>query len=466
MSLNKINSDKLREYCGVFGIWNYKDAAALTILGLHALQHRGQEGAGVVSYDGKSFHSKRRSGLVFDHFSRKSVLDLLQGNSAIGHNRYSTSGESVVKNIQPFFGNIRNKKVCIAHNGNLSNGNFLRRKLIDGGNIFHSDSDTEIILHLMAKSSKGIVTEKIKDALKQIEGGYALVFLTEDSLIGVRDPNGIRKLVIGKLKNSFILASETCALDLVGAKYVREVKNGEMVVINKKGLTSVQVFKGVKEAPCIFEYIYFSRPDSIANGKSFYEYRKQMGKELAKESKIKADLVIPVPDSAVPAAIGFAEESGIPFDMGITRNHYTWRTFISPTQEVRDLSVKLKHNANKQLIKGKKVVLIDDSVVRGTTLKKIAVIIKDAGAKEVHLKSASPQIKHSDYFGIDIPDKDQLFANKFSPAKMINYLKADSMQYLSIEGLYRALDCEFRDKKNPQFTDHYFTGKYILKPKD
>ena len=453
---------RLKEECGVFGIFDNKDSATLTALGLHALQHRGQEGCGIVTSDGKNFYSERRLGLVGDNFTKGKILQKLPGKCAIGHNRYSTSGNNLIKNVQPFFADLHIGGIGIAHNGNLSNARYLRRELVKNGSIFQTTSDTETIVQLIAKSKRSKIIDKIIDALFKIQGGYALTILTNNKLIGIRDPLGIRPLVIGKLNKSYVLASETCAFDIIGAKFVREVQNGEIVIITEKGLESIKPFPKVKERPCIFEYIYFARPDSIINSTSVYEYRKRLGAELAKESKIEADLIVPVPDSGVPAAIGYSEEVKKNVELGIIRNHYVGRKFIEPSQQIRSLGVKLKHNVNKSLIKDKTLILIDDSLVRGTTSVKIIKMLYEAGAKEVHLKIASPPIKYPDYYGIDTPDKRELLASKFNLEGMQSFINAKTLQFLSIEGLYRSMGFEKRNPSYPQFTDHCFTGEYPI----
>ena len=458
--------DRLREECGVFGIFNNRDAAALTALGLHALQHRGQEGCGIVTFDEKNFYAERRLGLVGDNFTKGKILGKLPGNHAIGHNRYSTAGNNLIKNVQPFFADLHTGGIGIAHNGNLCNARHLRKELVKNGSIFQTTSDTETIVQLIAKSKRSKIIDKIIDALFKIQGGYALTVLTDKKLIGIRDPFGIRPLVIGKLNKSYVLASETCAFDIIGAKFIREIENGEIVIITENGLESIKPFPKVKERPCIFEYIYFSRPDSIINSISVYEYRKRLGAELAKESSIKADLIIPVPDSGVPAAIGYSEEIKKNVELGIIRNHYVGRTFIEPTQQIRSLGVKLKHNVNKTLIKDKSLILIDDSLVRGTTSVKIIKMLYEAGAKEVHLKIASPPIKYPDYYGIDTPDKGELLASKFDLEGMQKFTKAKTLQFLSLEGLYKSMGYEKRNSAYPQFTDHCFTGEYPIKPID
>jgi len=458
--------DRLKEECGIFGIYNIKDAAALTALGLHALQHRGQEGCGIVTSDEKNFYAERRLGLVGDNFTKGKILEKLPGNCAIGHNRYSTSGNNLIKNVQPFFADLHSGGISIAHNGNLSNAMLLRKELVKNGSIFQTTSDTETIVQLIAKSKRIKIVDKIIDALFKVQGGYALTILTNNELIGIRDPFGIRPLVIGKLNNSYVLSSETCAFDIIGAKFVREVENGEIIVITKKGLESVKPFPKMKERPCIFEYIYFSRPDSIINNKSVYEYRKKLGAELAKEGHDEADLIIPVPDSGVPAAIGYSEEIGKNVELGIIRNHYVGRTFIEPTQQIRSLGVKLKHSVNKPLIKNKSLILIDDSLVRGTTSVKIIKMLYDSGAKNVHLKIASPPIKYPDYYGVDTPSQNELLASKLDLEGMRKFINCTTLQFLSIEGLYKSMGYEKRNASYPQFTDHCFTGDYPIKPLD
>ena len=458
--------DKLKEECGVFGIYDNKDAAALTVLGLHALQHRGQEGCGIVAFDEKNFYSERRLGLVGDNFTRGKILEKLPGNYAIGHNRYSTSGNNLIKNVQPFFADLHSGGIAIAHNGNLSNAIHLRRELVKNGSIFQTTSDTETIVQLIAKSKRLKTVDKIIDALFQIQGGYALTILTNKQLIGIRDPHGIRPLVIGKLKNSYVLASETCALDIIEAKFVREVDNGEIVIITKNSLESIKPFPKIRERPCIFEYIYFSRPDSIIKNISVYEYRKKLGVELAKESHLDSDLIVPVPDSGVPSTIGYSEEIKKNIELGIIRNHYVGRTFIEPSQQIRNLGVKLKHSVNKTLIKNKSLILIDDSLVRGTTSVKIIKMHYEAGAKEVHMRIASPPIKYPDYYGVDTPSTDELLASKFDIEGMRKFINAKTLQFLSIEGLYKSMGYEKRNSSYPQFADHCFTGDYPVKPVD
>ena len=458
--------DRLKEECGVFGIFGSKDAAALTALGLHALQHRGQEGCGIVTSDGKNFYAERRLGLVGDNFTKGKILEKLPGSYSIGHNRYSTAGNNLIKNVQPFFADLHAGGISIAHNGNLSNALNLRKKLVKNGSIFQTTSDTETIVQLIAKSKRSKIIEKIIDALFKIQGGYALTILINKKLIGIRDPFGIRPLVIGKLNKSYVLASETCAFDIIGAKFIREVENGEMVIITESGLESIKPFPKIKERPCIFEYIYFSRPDSIVKNVSFYEYRKKLGAELAKESHVESDLIIPVPDSGVPAAIGYSEKIRKNVELGIIRNHYVGRTFIEPTQEIRSLGVKLKHNVNKVLIRNKSIILIDDSLVRGTTSVKIIKMLYDSGAKEVHLRIASPPIKYPDYYGVDTPNQNELLASKLDLKGMRKFINATTLKFLSLEGLYKSMGYEKRNSTYPQFTDHCFTGEYPVEPID
>ena len=457
---------RLKEECGIFGIFNNKDSAALTALGLHSLQHRGQEGCGIVTFDGKKFYAERRLGLVGDNFTKGKVLEKLPGECAIGHNRYSTTGNNLIKNVQPFFADLHAGGISIAHNGNLSNARHLRRELVKEGSIFQTTSDTETIVQLIAKSKRYKIIDKIIDAIFKIQGGYALTILTNKKLIGIRDPFGIRPLVIGKLNKSYVLASETCALDIIGAKFVREVENGEIVIITKNDLESIKPFPKMKERSCIFEYIYFARPDSIIKNISVYEYRKRLGASLAKESHVNSDLIVPVPDSGVPAAIGYAAEVKKNVELGIIRNHYVGRTFIEPTQHIRSLGVKLKHSINKNLIKNKSLVLIDDSLVRGTTSVKIIKMLYEFGAKEVHLRIASPPIKYPDYYGVDTPTEEELLASKLDLEGMRKFINATTLQFLSIEGLYKSMGIEKRNSSYPQFTDHCFTGEYPVEPVD
>ena len=462
----KIFDPKLKEECGIFGISNTKDASALTALGLHALQHRGQEGCGIVTFNGKQYFSEKRFGLVGDNFNKEKVLKKLQGDYAIGHNRYSTTGENTLRNIQPFFADTNAGGIGVAHNGNLTNSISLRKKLVEDGAIFYTTSDTETIVQLIAKSKRAKTIDKIVDAIFQIQGGYALVMLTQTSLIGVRDPFGIRPLVIGKLKNSYVLASETCALDIIGAKFIREVENGEIIVVENGKINSIKPFPKQKARPCVFEYIYFARPDSIVDGKCAYEYRKNLGIQLAKENDVNADIVVPVPDSGVPAALGYAEYAKKKFELGLIRNHYVGRTFIEPTQNIRSLGVKLKLSSTKTIVKNKVIILIDDSLVRGTTCHKIVKMLYESGAKEIHVRIACPEIKYPDFYGVDMPTEKELLANQKNNQEMCNYIKAKSLKFLSLEGLYKALIGGTRNTNYPQFSDHYFTGDYPVKPSD
>ena len=455
------NDDKLHEECGVFGIYNHEDSAALTALGLHALQHRGQEAAGIVTFDGTKFISERHPGLVSDNFTKASVINRLVGNSAVGHNRYSTTGATIQRNIQPFFADLWGGGFAIAHNGNITNALSLRDELIKKGSIFQSTSDTETILQLVARSNSNRTLDRLVDALMQISGAWALVVLTNKKLVGARDPFGIRPLVLGELDGAKILASETCALDILGAKFIREIEPGEVIIITEDGEESIKPFPNARLRPCIFEYIYFSRPDSMLDGKSVYECRKSFGRNLARECPSKADIVVPVPDSGVPAALGYSEESKIPFELSIIRNHYVGRTFILPTQSNRQSSVKLKHNPDRASIKGKSVVLVDDSVVRGTTSIKIVELMREAGASEIHMRIACPPIKYPDFYGIDTPETEQLLASNKNLDEMCKYIGADSLGFLSLDGLYQSMGYKKgRNNDNPEYTDHCFTGDY------
>ena len=459
LTTNPFDDDKLHEECGIFGIWGADDAASFVALGLHALQHRGQEAAGITSFDGVNFHSHRAMGHVAGNFDRDDIMRKLAGRAAIGHVRYSTTGETALRNVQPLFADLAEGGFAVAHNGNLSNAMTLRKTLNRRGSIFQSTSDTEVIIHLVATSQKSAQLDRLTDALGQVEGAYALLVLTEQGLVACRDPLGIRPLVMGKLGHSTIFASESVALDVIGARFVREVEPGELVLVNDEGLRSFRPFPKAAPRPCIFEHVYFSRPDSIIEGSSVYEVRKKIGAELAREAPVEADYVVPVPDSGVPAAIGFSQESGIPFELGIIRSHYVGRTFIQPSQDVRHLGVKLKHNANSALITGKKIVLIDDSIVRGTTSVKIVQMMRDAGAREVHLRIASPPTRHSCFYGVDTPERAKLLAAQMNVHAMRDYINADSLAFISIDGLYRALG-DARDAAAPQRCDACFTGDY------
>jgi amidophosphoribosyltransferase len=457
--------DKPREECGVFGVFGSEDASVLTALGLHGLQHRGQEGCGIVSYDGEKFYHERYLGLVGEHFAGADVPKRMPGAAAIGHTRYATSGGTILRNVQPLFADLALGGFAIAHNGNLTNARDLREKLVANGSIFQSTSDTECILQLIAKSKKPKVVERFVEALHDLQGAYALVCLTEDLMIGARDPIGIRPLVLGERAGACILASETCALDMIGATFVRTIEPGEVVVATrgKDGKVSVEShfpFPRRKARPCIFEFVYFSRPDSMIDGRSVYDIRKRMGRRLAEETGVEADVIVPVPDSGVPAAMGFAAASGVPYELGIIRNHYVGRTFIQPKQEIRALGVRLKHSANRDVLRGKRVVLVDDSIVRGTTSQKIVQMVREAGAKEVHFRSASPPIKHPDFYGIDMPALSELMAAQMTLEEMRKSLGVETLGFLSVEGLYWAMGEMKRDAANPQFTDHAFTGDY------
>jgi len=455
-----MDADKLHEECGVFGIYGHSDAAAITTLGLHALQHRGQEAAGIVSCNGPDFHAERHVGLIGDTFTKPSVIARLPGDRAIGHNRYATTGDGGMRNVQPFYADFAGGGFAVAHNGNLTNAATIMRHLQSRGSIFQSTSDTEVILHLIAVSEQSALVDKLIDAVGQLEGAFSLVGLSGKKLIGCRDGLGIRPLVLGDLDGSYVLASETCALDIIGARYVRDIKPGEMVVINENGIESHFPFEEEKSRFCIFEYVYFSRPDSLVQGESVYAVRKRIGEELAREAPVDADVVVPVPDSGTPAAIGFAQETGLPFELGIIRNHYVGRTFIAPSDDIRHMGVKLKHNANRELIKGKRVVLVDDSIVRGTTSQKIVAMVRDAGAKEVHMRIASPPTRSSCYYGVDTPEKNKLLASRMTPEEMANFIKVDSLSFISIDGLYRASGKSGRNNECPQFCDACFTGDY------
>ena len=466
MTTNPFDDDKLHEECGVFGISNNSDAAKHTVLGLHALQHRGQEAAGIVSYGGEQFNAYRDAGHVGDIFSSPERMRRLEGHSAIGHNRYSTSGDTVIRNVQPLFAEMDFGGFAVAHNGNLTNARKLRRELVRRGSLFQSTTDTEVVIHLMATAPAHTVIERLIHALKQIEGAYSFTALTDSELIGVRDPLGVRPLVLGKLGDSHILASETCALDIIGAEFVRDIEPGELVVIDRDGLRSLRPFPRQRQRMCVFEYIYFSRPDSQLEGVSVYEARKRIGAELARENETDADLVVPVPDSGVPAAIGYANQANIPFELGIVRNHYVGRTFIEPTDSIRHLGVKLKHNANSALLRGKRVVLVDDSIVRGTTSAKIVNMVRQAGAAEVHMRIAAPPTRHPCFYGIDTPDESELLAARFDVEGMAREIGCDSLAFISDDGLYRAMGYPQRNALQPQFCDACFTGDYPIRLTD
>ena len=463
--------DKLREECGVFGVTGVDEAANFTALGLHALQHRGQEAGGIVSHEpGSGFHSARRFGYVRDNFTSAKLMETLPGPLAIGHVRYSTAGskgQTQIRDVQPFFGEFSMGGAAIAHNGNITNADALRRELIERGSIFQSSSDSECIIHLMARSLQRTVPERMKDALRRVEGAFSIVAMTRTKLIGVRDRFGVRPLVLGRLNEGWALSSETCGLDIIGAEFVREINPGEMIVIEHDKLTSHYPFEKVKPRFCIFEHVYFSRPDSILGGESVYETRRQIGVELAREAPVDADLVCPVPDSGTPAARGFASESGIPYGMGIVRNQYVGRTFIEPTEQIRNMGVRLKLNVNRALIKGKRVILVDDSVVRGTTSRKIKEMILDAGAKEVHFRIASPPTAWPCFYGVDTPNRDKLLAASMTEDEMRAHLEVDSLKFISLDGLYRAVGgAAGRDPDAPQYCDACFSGEYPVAPHD
>lgn len=458
----KNHDDRMHEECGVFGIYNHEDAATLTALGLHALQHRGQESSGIVTYDEfvGEFCVHRGLGLVDDIFNDAAVIARLKGRCAIGHNRYATTGETQLRNVQPLYAELSFGGLTVAHNGNLTNATKIRRELISRGAIFQCTSDTEVIIHLVALSQKKTVFERLVESFKQIQGAYSLICFAEGQMIGVRDPNGFRPLVLGKLGDSHILASETCAFDIIGAEYVRDIEPGEMIVISEKGIQSHRPFENAPSRFCIFEYIYFARPDSHVEGKSVYEMRKKIGAVLAQESPCDVDLVVPVPDSGVPAAIGFAQEAGLPFELGIIRNHYVGRTFIEPTQKIRHLGVKRKHNANRDMVAGKRIVLVDNSIVRGTTSRKIVEMMRQAGAKEVHMRISAPPITHGCFYGIDTPSREDLLASSHSVKEIADFIQVDSLAFVSDDGLYRAMGENGRNAKQPQYCDACFTGEY------
>jgi amidophosphoribosyltransferase len=461
------DDDRLHEECGVFGIWNHPDAAAVVALGLHALQHRGQEATGIVSFDGERFHTHRGMGLVGDNFSDARVIATLRGARAVGHNRYATTGDTILRNVQPLYADFEFGGFAVAHNGNLTNATALRRALVRRGCLFQSTTDSEVFIHLIAISLYATVVDRLIDALKQVVGAYSLIALSNEALLGVRDPLGVRPLILGRIvaaegNISWVLASETCALDIVGAEFVRDVEPGEIVVITDQGVRSIRPFSRNPSRFCVFEYIYFARPDSVVEGTSVYAARKRIGAELARESHLAADVVVPVPDSGVPAAMGYADESGLPFELGIIRNHYVGRTFIEPTDRVRHLGVKLKHSANASVLAGKRVVLVDDSIVRGTTSKKIVEMVRNAGAAEVHMRISSPPTTHSCFYGIDTPERSKLLAANHSVESMAELIGADSLAFISIDGLYRALNQGERDPAHPQYCDACFTGDYPI----
>ncbi|APX11724.1 amidophosphoribosyltransferase [Tateyamaria omphalii] len=465
------DDDKLKEECGIFGVLGTKDAANFVALGLHALQHRGQEAGGIVAHHpDHGFNSARRFGYVRDTFTSQDVMETLPGSLAIGHVRYSTAGskgQTAIRDVQPFFGEFAMGGAAIAHNGNITNADALRRELIERGSIFQSSSDSECIIHLMARSLQRNIPERMEDALRRVEGAFSVVAMTRTKLIGVRDALGVRPLVLGKLDTGYVLSSETCALDIIGAEFVREIEAGEMVVITDQGVDSRFPFRPQKSRFCIFEHVYFSRPDSILGGRSVYETRENIGRELAKEAPVDADLVCPVPDSGTPAAIGYSLESGIPYAMGIIRNQYMGRTFIEPTEQIRNMGVRLKLNVNRALIRDKRVILVDDSVVRGTTSRKIKEMILDAGAAEVHFRIASPPTAWPCFYGVDTPQREKLLAATMSEEEMREHLGVDSLKFISLDGLYRAVgEGNGRDASSPQYCDACFSGEYPVEPAD
>src|SRR6266568_351094 len=462
LTTDPYDDDHLREECGVFGIYGHSDAAALVALGLHALQHRGQEATGIVAYDGEKFHAHRGMGHVSENFGSKEVIGKLHGHSALGHVRYATTGEVAMRNVQPLFADFEFGGLAICHNGNLTNSYHLRRQLVRRGSLFQSTSDTEVIVHLIATSLKHTVEDRMVEALRQVEGAFSLGALAQDGLMAVRDPLGVRPLVLGQIGDAWIISSETCALDIIGAEFVRDVEPGELLTIDALGVRSSRPFPKMRKRFCIFEHIYFARPDSVVEGTSVYDARKRIGAELARESHVDADLVVPVPDSGVPAALGYAAESGVPFDLGIIRNHYVGRTFIEPTDQIRHLGVKLKHNANRAKINGRRVILVADSIVRGTTSTKIVEMVRGAGATEVHMRISSPPTNNSCFYGIATPERDKLLAARFDVAAMAQFIGVDTLAFVSIDGLYRAMGTPGRDPKVPRFCDACFTGDYPI----
>jgi amidophosphoribosyltransferase len=445
------DGDKLREECGIFGVIGAAEAAAACALGLHALQHRGQEAVGITSFDGAEFFTRRGLGHVADNFSTGESIAELPGTMAAGHVRYSTTGGAGLRNVQPLYADLAGGGFAVAHNGNISNARHVRDELVRKGAIFQSTSDTEVIIHLVATSRYPTLLDRLIDALRMIEGAYSLICMTPKGMIACRDPLGIRPLVMGRLGDAAVFASETVALDVVGADFERQIDPGEIVEVDFDGkLSSHRPFGVVSPRPCIFEHVYFSRPDSIFNDRSVYESRKQIGAELAKEAPVDAELVVPVPDSGVPAAIGFSQQSGIPFELGIIRSHYVGRTFIQPSDGARHAGVKRKHNANRKLVEGRRIVLIDDSIVRGTTSMKIVQMMRDAGAREVHFRVASPPTGHGCYYGVDTPERSKLLAGRMDVEAMREFIHADSLAFVSIDGLYRAVGLAERNNGRPQ----------------
>ncbi len=470
---DRFDDDKPHEECGVFGVWNVPDAGALTALGLHALQHRGQEATGIVTFDGQRFYQQRGLGLVADTFGDARVIASMPGSTAVGHNRYATTGETILRNVQPLYADFEFGGLAVSHNGNLTNAIALKRSLVRRGCLFQSTTDSEVFVHLIAISLYSTVVDRLIDALKQVVGAYSLVCLSNDALMGVRDPHGVRPLILGRIgadsrstTSGWVLASETCALDIVGAEFVRDVEPGEIVIINDQGVRSIKPFSQAAERFCVFEYIYFARPDSVVEGLPVYEARKRIGEALARESAVAADVVVPVPDSGVPSAMGYAEASGLPFELGIIRNHYVGRTFIEPTDQIRNLGVKLKHSANRSVLKGRRVILVDDSIVRGTTSRKIVEMVRQAGAAEVHMRISSPPTTHSCFYGIDTPERGKLLAARNDVAEMARLIGADSLAFISLDGLYQALGHAGGRGERPAFCDACFTGDYPIRLAD
>ncbi len=450
--------EEMKDKCGVFGVWGAKDAANLCYLGLYALQHRGQESAGIVSKDGSRFYVAKHMGLVSDVFTPEMIKEL-KGTSAIGHVRYSTTGSSDEHNIQPLYSKTSKGKFAIAHNGNLTNAHKYYTKLKKEGALFQSTVDSEVLLHLVARSKSRSIVEAVRKELANIEGAFSLVSLTDSGLIAARDPNGFRPLVLGRLKDSYIVCSETCALDLIGATYEREIEPGELVFIDDSGLSSFKIPSKMNPAFCIFEHVYFARPDSIIFGDSVHEVRKEMGRQLARECQVDADLVMAIPDSGNSAALGYAQESMIPYEIGMTRNHYVGRTFIQPSQKIRDLSVKVKLNPIHSVIKGKKIIVIDDSIVRGTTSKQRVAALRKAGAKEIHMRISSPPITDPCHMGIDTPSKDQLVGAHHTVDEICKMIGADSLAYISKKGMLNSVFSVMPD----HFCTACFDGRYPIK---
>jgi amidophosphoribosyltransferase len=462
LTTNPFDDDHLHEECGIFAVYGHAQASAITALGLHALQHRGQEATGIVAFDGVEFHAHRGLGHVGSNFSSPELLHRLDGHAAIGHNRYATTGDTTLRNVQPLFADFAFGGFAIGHNGNLTNAYTLRERLVRQGSLFQSTTDTEIIFHLMATARATNLVERIVEALLQVQGAYSLVALASDMVIGIRDPNGVRPLSLGKVGEAWVLSSETSAFDIIGGEFVRDVEPGELIVIDSTGLSSFHPFPKGASRFCVFEYIYFSRPDSMLEGQSVYEARKRIGAELARESAVEADVVVPVPDSGVPAAIGYSLASGVPFELGIIRSHYVGRTFIQPTEQIRNLGVKMKHAPNRHVLEGKRVILVDDSIVRGTTSRKIVEMVRAAGASEVHMRISSPPTTHSCFYGVDTPENEKLLAHRNSVDAISRLIGTDSLAFISIDGLYRAMGKEGRDPASPQYCDACFTGEYPI----